>query len=139
MRFMLIARATPLSESGLPPDPRLMAAIGELMAREGARGRLIGGEGLAPSAQGALGKLKNGKITFTDGPYAEAKELVGGYAIVRVKDKAEALEMAREFLQVHADVLGPAFEMYSEIRQIHEFEDVAPSPGAPEFHGVPAN
>lgn len=139
MRFMLIARATPMSESGLPPDPRLMQAIGELMAREGRRGRLIGGEGLAPSSKGALGHLKDGKITLSDGPYAEAKELIGGYAIVQVKDKAEALEMARDFLQLHADIMGPDFEMYSEVRQIHEYADVAPPAGAPEFHGVPAN
>lgn len=118
MRFMLIANATPQSEAGEPPDPKLMAAIAKLTEEGTKAGVLVGGGGLMPSAAGAKLRLAGGKVTVTDGPFTEIKELIAGYAIVEVNSKAEAIEMARGFLQIHADILGPDYECDSEVRQM---------------------
>jgi hypothetical protein len=119
MRFMLISKATPQSQSGGQPDPKLMAAVGELTDEMRKAGVLVGGGGLMPSAAGAKARLAGGKITLTDGPFTEIKELIGGYAIVDVKSRQEAIELARRFLQIHADILGPDYELDSEIRQMY--------------------
>jgi hypothetical protein len=126
MKFMLIAYATKDSEAGAPPDPRLMAAIGKLTEDMAKAGVLVGGGGLAPSSTGARCRLAGGKVTVTDGPFAEAKEIIGGYAIVEVKSKAEAVELARRFWQIHADVLGPSYVGGGEIRQLFDPADFGP-------------
>jgi hypothetical protein len=73
MRFMLIAKATKDSEAGLPPDPRLIAAIGKLSEDMAKAGVLVDAGGLYPSATGARIRLSFGKVTVTDGPFAEAR------------------------------------------------------------------
>jgi hypothetical protein len=73
-----------------------------------------------PSSNGARVHLAGGKLTVTDGPFAEAKELVGGWAFIEVKSKEEAIREARAFMQLHADVLGPSYEMDCEVRQAYE-------------------
>lgn len=118
MRFMLMIKATPASESGAPPNPQLMAAIGKLTEDMAKAGTLVGTGGLMPSSSGARMRLSGGNISVTDGPFTESKELIGGYAIVEVKSKAEAIELSRTFLQIHADILGPDYEADSEIRQM---------------------
>ncbi len=118
MRFMLIANATKESEAGIPPRPELMAAIGKLSEEMGKAGVLVGMGGLLPSSTGARVRLSGGKVTVTDGPFSEAKEVIGGYAIVQVSSKKEAIELARRFWQAHADVLGPSYEGGGEIRQM---------------------
>ena len=120
MRFMLIAKATESSERGLPPSPELMAAMGKLMEETAKSGKMLDGGGLMPSKFGAKLSLSGGKVTVTDGPYAEAKELIGGFIIVQVDSKEEAIEMTRHFLDMHAQILGPSYEMESEIRQMYE-------------------
>jgi hypothetical protein len=127
MKFMLIAYATKESEAGLPPDPKLMAAIGKLSEDYAKAGVMVGGGGLAPSSLGARFRLAGGKVTVTDGPFAEAKEIIGGYAIVEVGSKAEAVELARRFFQIHADVLGPSYVAGGEVRQM--FDPAGPGPG----------
>ena len=118
MRFMLMVKANSKSEAGAPPDPKLMAAIGNLTEEMSKAGVLVGTGGLLPSSAGARVRLSGGKITVTDGPFTEIKELIGGYAIVDVKSKEEAIEMAKRFLQIHADILGPEYEADSEVRQM---------------------
>ena len=76
--------------------------------------------GLMPSSQGALVVIKDGQITVTDGPYAEAKELVGGWIIVDFPSKAAAIAQAKKFVEVHRQILGPDYEGYSEVRQVFE-------------------
>jgi hypothetical protein len=78
--------------------------------------------GLAPSSIGARVRLSGGKVTVTDGPFTEAKEIIGGFAIVDVKSKQEAIELAKRFYQIHAEILGPSYEATGEVRQM--------------FHGV---
>jgi hypothetical protein len=119
MRFMLIAKAMPNSEAGAPPDPKLMAAVAKLTDEMTKGGILVGAAGLMPSAAGARCRLAGGKITVTDGPFVESKELIAGYAIVDVNSKAEAIELARRFLQIHSDILGPSCEADSEVRQMY--------------------
>jgi hypothetical protein len=70
----------------------------------------------------------------TDGPFSEAKELIGGFAILRAKSKTEAIEMGRRFMKLHQDVLGPGWKGDLEIRQVFDAPDSAP-PGAFEHSG----
>jgi|CXWL01.1.fsa_nt_gi hypothetical protein len=119
-QFMLIAKATPESEAGLPPDPRLMAAIGQLSADFARQGVLVSTGGLAPSAMGARVRLAGGKVTVTDGPFAEAKEVVGGFAIVQVASREEAIALSRRFWEVHAEVMGPDYVGEGEVRQLFD-------------------
>jgi hypothetical protein len=95
-----------------------MAAIGKLAQEMAQAGVLIEKGGLAPSAKGARIRLSRGALTVVDGPFTESKELVGGYAVFRVGSKAEAVELGRRFLQVHADILGPEHLMELEIREM---------------------
>jgi hypothetical protein len=122
MRFMLMAKNE--EEGSVLPTPELMAAIGKLTQELAQSGVLVDTGGLQPTARGAHLKLAGGKITVTDGPFTEAKEIIGGYAIVQVKSREEAVELGKRFLQVHADVLGPSCEMQSEIRQMYDPSDL---------------
>ena len=97
-----------------------MGAIGKLAQEMAQSGVLIEMGGLLPSARGARMRLARGGISVTDGPFTESKELVGGYAIFSVASKAEAMELGRRFLQVHADVLGPEYAMELEIRELFD-------------------
>ena len=124
MRFMLMTK--PGTETAVPPSPELMAAIGNLTQEMKQAGKLIDTGGLQPIASGARLQLSGGKVTVTDGPFAEAKEVIGGYAIVKVDSREEAIELARRFLEIHARILGPSFELGSEVRQMYEPGDFAP-------------
>jgi hypothetical protein len=116
VRFISMVKA---AENG-PPSPELMGAIGKLAQEMAQSGVLIEMGGLLPSARGARMRLARGGISVTDGPFTESKELVGGYAIFSVASKAEAMELGRRFLQVHADVLGPEYAMELEIRELFD-------------------
>ncbi len=117
---MMLVQADENYEKGAPPPPELMAAIGALGADMTKKGKLLQMGGLAPTAMGALLDLEGGAIRVTDGPFAEAKEVVGGYAIMQADSKAEAIELGRRFLQVHADVLGDSYKLRLEIRQLFD-------------------
>ena len=110
MKFMMITNATKDSEAGKPPDPRMMEAVAKLTEDLTKSGVLISTGGLHPSSQGASIRLSGGKVTVTDGPFTEAKEIIGGYAIVEAKSKEEAIEMAKGFWQLTADIMGPSYE-----------------------------
>ncbi len=83
MRFMMIVKADTNYEAGAPPKPELMAAIGKLSEEMIKAGVLLDMGGLLPSSKGARINVKQGKLTVTDGPFSEAKELIGGYAILQ--------------------------------------------------------
>lgn len=97
-----------------------MTALDQLMGEMIASGAIVDTGGLMPIAMGARLHLTNGKVTVTDGPFIEAKELVGGYCIVRTDTKDEAVELARRFLDAHAT---HGYEGESEIRQLMGAED----------------
>jgi hypothetical protein len=83
-------------------------------------GVLLESGGLLPSRMGARIMVGKSKMTVTDGPFAETKELIGGFAILKADSKEEAIELGRQFMQIHIDVLGPGYEGELEIRQMFE-------------------
>ena len=112
MRFMyVITSPQPMQ----PPTPALMEAIGRISEREIKAGRMVDNGGLMPLQQGARISVAGGKLSVTDGPFVEAKEVIGGYAIFELRDKAEALAMAKEFMQLHLDHM-PGWEGTCEMR-----------------------
>jgi hypothetical protein len=113
MRFMYLV----ISASSGPPPQRLMGEIGKLAERETKAGRMVDMGGLMPLAMGARVKLAGGKIHVTDGPFAEAKEVIGGYAILEFNTKQEGLASAVEFMTIHKDY-GEGWEGECEMRQM---------------------
>jgi len=126
MKFMLISYATKDWEAGLPPDPRLVAAIPRLYEKMPKGASLLSTGGLAPSSMGAKVRVSGGKVVVTDGPFAETKEIVGGFAIVEARSKEEAIAIAKGFWDLQVEVLGPSFEGGGEIRQMFHLEECAP-------------
>ncbi|HEY7510505.1 MAG TPA: YciI family protein [Vicinamibacteria bacterium] len=120
MRFLSIYKSV---ETGLPPTQEEMARMGRLIEEGFKAGYLLSVEGCLPSATGARVRLSGGKVTVTDGPFTESKELVGGMAILQVGSKEEAIERAREFLRV----AGPG---ECELRQLFDAEEAAQGPTA---------
>jgi hypothetical protein len=112
MRFLSIYKTV---ETGQPPSQEHMVAMGQLIEQETKNGTLISTEGCLPSALGARVRLDGAKVTVTDGPFSEAKEVVGGFAILEAASKAEAIEAAKRFLKV-------AGGGECEIRQIYQGE-----------------
>lgn len=107
-------------EKGAPPDPKLMAAMGKLTEDMIKAGVVLETGGLLPSSKGARVRAAGGKLIVTDGPFIEAKEVIGGYAIIQAKSKEEAIELGKAFMKVHTDVLGPSYEGELEIRQMFD-------------------
>ena len=126
MRFMMMVKGDKNYEAGAPPDPKLMAAMDQLTKEMTEAGVLLLSEGLYPSSRGAQIRASRGKLSVTDGPFAEAKELVGGFAILRAKSKDEAIEMGKRFMKLHQDVLGPSWEGGLEVRQLFDPSDFVP-------------
>ena len=101
MRFMVMHYETEAMEAGEPPTPELQAAVGQYMGELAGAGVLLAGEGVGPSSLGARLTLDDaGQFTVTDGPFAEAKELIGGFGILEVSSKEEAIEYAKRFAKI---------------------------------------
>jgi len=115
MRFLSIYKT---AERSAPPTPEEMATMGKLIEDGMKGGSLLAVEGCMPSATGALIRLSNGKVTITDGPFTESKEVVGGLAILQANSREEAIESVRQFLNVAGD--GEC-----ELRQLFEAEQTA--------------
>src|SRR5204862_36938 len=79
-------------------------------------GTMVSAAGLSPPSQAARLRLSTGKVTVSDGPFAEAKEVIGGFFILDVEDKATAVEMTRRFVELHQRILGDAFQIECEVR-----------------------
>jgi hypothetical protein len=105
MRFMMIYKPANVKdmEAGVPPTQESMAAMGQLIGELVQSGVLLATDGLMPSSKGARVKQSDGKVVVTDGPFTEAKELIGGFAIFQLQSKAEAIELTRRFLQTAGD------------------------------------
>ena len=111
MRFMYIV-TSPVSE---PPTPELLEAMHKLADREIKAGRMLDNGGLMPLATGAQVRIADGRLSVVDGPFVEAKEVIGGYAIFELQGKEEAVAMAVEFMQLHKDLM-PGWEGTCELR-----------------------
>jgi hypothetical protein len=120
MRFMMMVKADKNYEAGIPPKPELLAAIGKLTDDMVKAGVLVQTGGLLPSSTGARIHVSRGKLSVTDGPFAETKELVGGYAIVEAASRDEAIQLGRRFMELHAAVLGPSYDGECEVRQLFD-------------------
>jgi hypothetical protein len=123
MRFMVMVKADKDYEAGLPPKPELLAAIGKLSQDMVKAGVLLETGGLLPSTRGARVRASGGKLSVTDGPFTETKELVGGYAIVQAQSRDEAVELGKQFMEVHVTVLGSSYDGECEIRQLFDAGD----------------
>src|SRR6201993_1360030 len=123
MRFMMIVRANKESESGKMPSEELLMAMGKYNEELVKAGVLVDLSGLQPSSKGFRVKFSGGKPTVVDGPFAESKELIAGYWVIKVKSRQEALEWAKK-----VPAPGPNGEGEIEVRQFFELEDFAPSP-----------
>ena len=110
-----------------PIPPALMEAMGEFVQRSLKEGTLVDTGGLLPSKEGARVRLTGGKITVTDGPFIDTKEIIGGWAILKVDSKDEANRIAKEFMNLHLKH-WPGFEGESEVRPMFD-PGVGPSTG----------
>jgi hypothetical protein len=118
MRFMIIRKADPQTEAWAKPSKALvdaMMAYNEEMIRAGV---MLGGDGLKPSARGARIKFSKGKPKITDGPFAEAKELVAGFTIIQVASREEALGWVKRWPVEDGDG-----EVELELRELYEADD----------------
>jgi hypothetical protein len=122
MRFMVIVKASKDSEAGVLPSEQLLADMGKYNEELVKAGVLLAAEGLQPSSKGARVRYSGGKPSLIDGPFAETKELIGGYWIINVKSREEAIDWA-----MRAPCPGPHGVGEIEIRQFFELEDFAPS------------
>jgi hypothetical protein len=126
MRFLSIYKSV---ETNTPPTVEEMARMGALIEEMTAAGVLIATEGCLPSALGFRARRDGEKVTVTDGPFTEAKEVVGGFAILEAESKEQAIELARRFL----DIVGDG---ECEVRQLYQAGDAdAPCAGV-EAHAV---
>jgi hypothetical protein len=111
MRFMSIVTS---AHNGMP-TPELMEAMGKLADREIKAGRMIDMGGLMPLADGVQVRIRDGELSVIDGPFVEAKEVIGGFAIFEFRNKEEALAAAVEFMQLHKQHM-PGWEGTCEVR-----------------------
>jgi hypothetical protein len=111
MKFMFMIK----SDKVMGHSPKLMEAMQKLTKREIESGRMLGSGQLTPITLGAQVRIADGQLHVIDGPFAEAKEVIGGYAIFELKNKEEAVASAVEFMQLHKDHL-PDWEGTCEVR-----------------------
>ena len=121
MKFMMLVKH---GENSGPPPKELMDAIAKLSEEAVKDGTMLGSGGLAPTAQSARVRLSGGKVSVIDGPFTEAKEVIGGYAQFELKSKQEAIDGAVRFMELHRKH-WPGWEGETEVRQIFGPEDFA--------------
>ena len=120
MRYLMIHKIDESRPEASSPSPEFQAAMGQFMQECAESGVLLAAEGVTQSKDGAvLRKTEGGGVTVTDGPFTEAREVVGGFAVVKVDSKEQAVELAQRFMALFEEVSV-------EVRRIHEFEDLPP-------------
>ena len=118
MRYMMFIKHTEdYRQADVPPS--LYEEMGRFIEETTKSGNFVGGAGLQPSSAGARVTLRGGRISVTDGPFAETTEIVGGYAVMDAKTREEALALARRFMELHLKH-WPAFEGVCEVRPFEE-------------------
>jgi hypothetical protein len=120
MKFLMLIKIAnnPDYEAGKPPPPALEAAMGELMGEWSKTGAMVSAAGLKPTSHGARVRTSPGQVKVSDGPFAEAKEVIGGLFVLEVDGKATAVEMTRRFVELHQRVLGDDFQLECEVREM---------------------
>ena len=118
MKYLMLIKHSE-SHRSQPIPQGLLDAMGEFVTEGFKSGVLKDTAGLKGTAEGLRVRSSGGKLQVTDGPFTEAKEVVGGYALVEVKSKEEALNVARQFMELHR-VHWPAFEGECEVRPLED-------------------
>jgi hypothetical protein len=118
MKYLTFIRHSESYRESAPPAA-LMEAMGKFVEQSLKEGVLVDTGGLLPSKDGARVRLANGKITVTDGPFTESKEVIGGWAILKTDTKAEAVRIATEFMELHRK-FWPGFDGESEVRPMFD-------------------
>ena len=114
MRFLSMVRVA--ENTGQVPSEKLMTEMGKLIEEFSAKGTLVETAGLRPSSEGFRIRNNHGKFSRTDGPFTEAKEVIGGYAILKADSMEEAVALTERFLQVHGD----EWNVECEVRQLED-------------------
>ncbi len=114
MRFLMLVKH---GENPEPPPPEFLAAMAKMGEDAAKSGTMIASGGLVPISKSTRVRLARGQVTAIDGPYTEAKEVVGGFAMFELKSKEEAIEGARSFMELHRKY-WPGWEGETEIRQV---------------------
>jgi hypothetical protein len=115
MRFMVLMYPTAAAEAGVLPDEKILAEMGQFNQNLASKGMMVTGEGLQPTSKGARIRYEGAKVTVTDGPFAEAKEVLGGFWMINAPSKDAVIEQFK-----HCPVRDGEFV---EIRQVYEPED----------------
>ncbi len=123
MRYMIIVKATQDTEAGVMPEEALLTAMAEYHEALQQAGALLDATGLHPSSKGWRIRYSGKERRVVDGPFTETKELIGGYTLIEVKSKEEAMEWARRF----PNPVGEGKDAEIEVRQVFELEDFPPS------------
>lgn len=118
MRYLTFIRH-PESYRESPPPPALMEAMAGFIEKSSKEGTLVDTGGLLPSKEGFRLRLAGGKISVIDGPFSEAKEVIGGWAILETHSRAEALRIATEFMELH-NKHWSGFEGECEVRPMFD-------------------
>ena len=118
MKYMTFVRHSESYREAGPPKA-LMEAMGKFVDRLIKEGKFVDGGGLLPSKEGVRVRLAKGKVTVLDGPFAETKEVIGGWAILKTESRAEVLRIQEEFMELHRKY-WPEFEGESELRPMFE-------------------
>jgi hypothetical protein len=133
MRFMIMVKATKDTEAGKFPEgeemEKLMGEMAKYHEELERAGALVDGSGLQPSSKGWRIKYDGARRTLVDGPFTEAKELIAGYTIIKVRSKEEAVQWTRRF----PNPAGDGKEAEIEVRQLYELEDFGPVKAAERF------
>ena len=116
MKFMTMVKS---AENSGPPPQALMDAIAKLGEEAGRKGVMVDMGGLMPTSQGARVRVSGGKIMVTDGPFAEAKEVIGGFAVFDVPSRDDAIYWTKRFMEAHKEHWRD-WEGETEIRQLYE-------------------
>jgi len=124
MRFMMLVKS---AENSGPPPKGLMDAMAKLADEAVKAGTMLASGGLAPTAMSTRVRLAGDKITATDGPFTESKEVVGGFAVFEFASKKDAVDSAVKFMELHKQH-WPGWEGETEVRQIFGPEDFPPRP-----------
>lgn len=121
MRYMILVKATADSEAGVMPKEDMLKAMADYHEEMAKAGVLVDGNGLHPTSKGYRLRYADGKRTLIDGPFAETKEVIAGYSIIKVKSKDEALAWFQRFPQPHYQ------DCEIELRQMFELEEFGES------------
>ena len=132
MRFLIMVKATKDSEAGVMPEEKLIGEMAQYHEELAKAGMLLDGSGLHPTSKGWRIKYSGGKRTLTDGPFAETKELLAGYTLIKAKSRDEAIEWTKRY----PNPAGEGKDAEIEVRQLFELEDFAPGEAVDRFRDL---